>query len=89
MRQLAIFTNPDDATVELRHDSGDTYPSVMGEADGRPAHLIDLPDSLPEGHGAWIVIDWAGQTLSQHGSLHLRGSTSRAAFHADVFNKPF
>lgn len=84
MKPFVIFTTPGDAHVELRHDSGQTFPGTPGMADGRPAHLIDLPDSLPEGHGAQIVITRDGYASVEHrGTLWLRRSGLRAEFAVD------
>jgi regulatory protein YycH of two-component signal transduction system YycFG len=91
MRQLAVFTEPDDGEATLRHDNGIVTRGKPGEADGRPAQLIDLDETqYVEGHGAWLDLKWPDEsTLSQHGALkfHTR-SDGRAAFEADVFRKP-
>jgi hypothetical protein len=85
---LAIFTVPDEATVDLEHDNGITYPSVVGVADGRPAHIIDLPLTLPNGHGAWLNIAWGRKVLRQHGAVYHPLAGGRATFLADVFEEP-
>lgn len=93
MKTLTIFVVPDDAKVQLQHDSGPLYQSRSGEADGRPAQLIDLDEALPDGWGAWQTITWTGgATLKQHGSLWLKERASiplpRAEFIPDVFQRP-
>ena len=85
---LAIFTVPDEAQVVLQHDTAGTFLSHMGEADGRPAHIFDIPEWVENGHGAWLEIVWDKSPLRQHGALYHPIAGGRATFLADVFEKP-
>jgi len=94
MKQLVTFTVPDDGTVTIEHDTaGVTLTSVDGTADGRPAQLVDLPDSLPEGHGAWRTTTWDdGAKLRGHGRLWISErqgiKLERPEFIEDIVEKP-
>lgn len=88
MRLLAIFTRPEDATVTLVHDVGVTFTATDGEADGRPAHLLQI-DGVPDGNGAQLIIRWPdGVTLEPRGVLWVGRPGPRAEFSVDDFTKP-
>jgi len=55
MKQLAIFTTPEDADVELRHDAGPVFKATSTTVQGRPAHLLSI-DGVPDGWGARLVV---------------------------------
>lgn len=85
---LAIFTTPEAESVRMDHDDIGEIVGTRGEADGRPAHVLALPATLEEGHGAWLVMTWAnGAVLKQHGGVFLKIG-QHAVFAADIFEQP-
>ena len=90
MKQLAIFTTPDDADVELRHDAGPVFKGTPSTVQGRPAHLLTI-DGVPDGWGARLVVAKDGFVpVEQRGILWLSRPGSFAEFVVDdVQLRPF
>lgn len=90
MRELAIFTMPEEAYVELRHDAGVTFRSESGTADGRPAHILQI-DGVPDGHGATLIVTADGYVpVEQRGVLWVTRPGPRAEFAVDdIHLRPF
>jgi len=72
MHQYYVFTNVPDAHVTLAHDSGWSATAVPGtDPRGRAGVVFDIPDTVPDGHGAQLNLDAAGKM-----PLQLRGALS-------------
>ena len=83
MRELAIFTTPEDAHVELQHDAGVTFQSEPGTANGRQAHILKI-EGVPDGWGARLLVTADGYApLEQRGVLLVTLEGPYAAFHVD------
>jgi len=92
MRELIVFTEPEATAVEVHRDNGVVLVGSLGTADGRSAWLVPIPDGTEEGWGAWVVVDWQGQKLEQHGALWNKDrngvTLTRPEFVGDVYRKP-
>lgn len=91
MRPLGTFTQPMETTLALHTDGppGLDFTASLGEKDGRPAWVIELPDDLPDGHGADLTITFAdGTVCAYHGFLRLKVGEPWAEFLPDVYRKP-
>lgn len=96
MYQLIIFPTPLDAKCELRHDDLGGV-AILGvptiHPTGRRGQAFTLPDTLPNGHGARILISAPKKvTLDQRGTVYLNDGLAfpwtpgqTAAFVADDF----
>ena len=83
MRELPIFTTPEDAHVQMPHDAGVTFVGEPGTADGKPAHILKI-DGVPDGNGAWLEITADGKVpIRQHGRLWI--SRDVVEFVPDIF----
>ena len=74
--QLIIFPTPLDAHCELTHDDLGGVARIVGvpvvHPTGRRGQAFNLPEPLPNGHGARIVITADGyNTEDQRGTVYL------------------
>lgn len=82
--KLMIYTDPHDAITQLQHDAGFVVDGKPDSYNNREGQSFELPESMPSGWGARLVISKNGfVSVMQRGIVY--AFDDRAVFLADDF----